>query len=384
MSDRVARAATRTAIILVLSSRAFAQRVTASVDLSGTNVWYADSIRAAGNSLSPAVRIDWSRATLNASADLSHLSSGGTSLQGTVAPSFVTPSAGMFFGELAGAFGGSTHRDGTRTGQALAMARAYAARPTTGAWIGAGGGRTWDANAWHSVVQREVGGWLQQSSATALATITPVTVEDSVHYTDFQGAVRYPMQRIELGFTAGTRIGAVGSVNGSSSRHWGSVSVVAWMTPRLAIVGDAGSYPVDLTQGYPGGRFVSLALRIASRRIPESAPAAEQRDVLRTTDARARNAGATSFELRTASGHQRVLRVYAPGARLVEINGDFSQWRAVRMLRGSDGWWTFTRTLVPGTYQLNIRIDGGSWLAPQGLLTASDEFGGVVGVLTIE
>jgi hypothetical protein len=40
--------------------------------------------------------------------------------------------------------------------------------------------------------------------------------------------------------------------------------------------------------------------------------------------------------------------------------------------------------LKPGKYQMNLRIDGGNWLVPPGLLSMSDEFGGTVGLLVIE
>jgi hypothetical protein len=33
---------------------------------------------------------------------------------------------------------------------------------------------------------------------------------------------------------------------------------------------------------------------------------------------------------------------------------------------------------------MNIRLDGGAWIVPPGLLTSTDEFGGLVGLVTIE
>ncbi|MGE5100766.1 MAG: glycogen-binding domain-containing protein, partial [Deltaproteobacteria bacterium] len=74
----------------------------------------------------------------------------------------------------------------------------------------------------------------------------------------------------------------------------------------------------------------------------------------------------------------------APSATAVELNGDFTHWQPVRLARGTDGWWTITLQIAPGTYQVNIRVDGGPWVAPPGLLTSTDEFGGIVGILRIE
>jgi hypothetical protein len=40
--------------------------------------------------------------------------------------------------------------------------------------------------------------------------------------------------------------------------------------------------------------------------------------------------------------------------------------------------------LAPGTYRINLRIDGGAWEELPGYPTARDEFGGVVGVIVVE
>lgn len=364
---------------------AAAQRAVTSLDLSGTSVWYADSIQSAGGSVSPAVRFDWSRATVSAFANISRLARGGLSAEATLSPSVFTPSAGPFAGELAGSFGGSGHQDGTRTGQVLAVTRVYAMGNGGGAWVGGGAGRTWDGSVWRDLRQGEAGAWIERADATALATVTPVVVEDTIRYTDVQAALRYPAASIDLGLSAGARAGSVGPAVGGTSRAWGDVSVVAWLQPRLALVATAGTYPVDLTQGYPGGRFVTLALRIASREPRRAAgDAVTASNPLAGAANETRAAGATRFDVRTAQGTQRTLRVYAPRARTVEITGDFTLWQPVALVHGNDGWWTTTQPIAAGTHQVNLRVNSGTWLAPPGLLTASDEFGGVVGILTLE
>jgi hypothetical protein len=159
--------------------------------------------------------------------------------------------------------------------------------------------------------------------------------------------------------------------------------VIGWLSRRLALVGSAGSYAVDLTQGFPGGRFITLALRVASpntRQVEREMDAAERGST-------AGENGSLAFEVRSSASSaaaRRELRVFAPAARSVEITADFTQWIPVRLTRGTDGWWTDSRNLNPGTYQVNIRIDGGAWIAPPGLLTTRDEFGGTAGILTIE
>jgi len=94
-------------------------------------------------------------------------------------------------------------------------------------------------------------------------------------------------------------------------------------------------------------------------------------------------AGITRFTVTTTSGRTRLIRVHAPNAMSVEISGDFTLWQPVAMSRSSGGWWTLQRNLAAGSYEVNVRADGGEWLAPPGLPALRDEFGGVVGVLTI-
>jgi AMP-activated protein kinase-like protein len=370
---------------LVAASSLAAQRVVSSVDVSGTGVWYADSIRSAGSSLSPALRVDWSHATLGASGNIAQLGSGGLSFQGVMEPSVFTPSAGPFSIEFASSIGGSSHQDGTRTGEGIGTVRAHVMGSGAGAWLGGGLGRTWDGATWRAVQETEAGAWLRHGDMTGLASVSPTVVEDTIHYTDVQVAMRYPMSAFEFGVTAGARSGSVGAAVGGTSRAWGSVSVVGWVAPRIAIVGSGGSYPVDLTQGYPGGRFVSVALRIASRndRSSDRATPAASSAAARVVDP-APASGVASFDVQTMRENQRRLRIGAPSARSVELNGDFTHWQPMRLTRGSDGWWSITLPIAPGTYQLNIRVDGGPWIAPPGLMTSTDEFGGTVGILTIE
>jgi hypothetical protein len=367
-----------------------AQRVVSSVDVSGTGVWYADSIRATGGSLNPAVRLDWPRATIAASGTVSELGGGGgnMSLQGLMAPSVFTPSIGPFTLELAAQLGGSTHQDGTRTGQAIGFTRAYIMGNGSGAWAGGGAGRSWDGAIGRNVRQGELGAWLEQRGVTALASVSPVIVQDTIRYTDLQAAVRYPMDRVELGFSVGTRSGSVGPVVGGTSRTWGTVSVLTWLTPGIALVGSAGNYPVDLTQGYPGGRFVSLALRLASRNTRQAERAAStssSSDTPLTVAAEATNtAGVSGFVVGQARGGSRILRVQAASAGTVEVNGDFTHWKPIQLSRAADGWWNVTLPIATGTHQLNVRVDGGPWVVPPGLLSTTDEFGGIVGILVIE
>jgi hypothetical protein len=167
------------------------------------------------------------------------------------------------------------------------------------------------------------------------------------------------------------------------ARTWGNLTAVAPLTPRFALVVSGGTYPIDPTQGFPGGRFVSASVRIATRKIREAPPPQAERAQV--------EAGATgaalavrSFVAERSRAGWVTLRVNAQRARLVEVSGDFTNWTPVSLERTSDGLWSTTLRINPGKYQMNLRLDGGNWLVPPGLLSMLDEFGGSVGLLIIE
>lgn len=381
------RGALATTMLIASATAIHAQRVTSSLDVAGASLWYADSIRAMGSAITPAVSIDWARATIAASGTVSRLENGSASAQATIAPSVFSPSAGPASLELGGTFGGSTHRDGTRTGELLAIARGHLMRSTRGAWIGGGAGRTWDGAIWRGVRLAEAGAWLQNEATIAVATASPIVVDDTIKYTDLQGSVRHRSKNVELGLTAGARAGQVATALGGTARTWGSGSVTAWVHPNLAVVASAGSYPVDLTQGYPGGRFATLALRFALRRGGTSElPLSTRRmsGVLAAGLEQAKASGVTAIDLRSLGGNRRTIRVRAGPADSVELNGDFTSWRATPMRRESDGWWSATLSIEPGTYQMNVRVNGGAWVVPPGMTTVADEFGATVGILVVK
>jgi 1,4-alpha-glucan branching enzyme len=94
-------------------------------------------------------------------------------------------------------------------------------------------------------------------------------------------------------------------------------------------------------------------------------------------------ARAISFDVEKR-GELVTLKVLAPLARNVELAADFTGWDPLQMMAAGDGWWVVTRSLPPGKYQVNLRMNGGKWVVPPGLLAMLDEFGGSVGLLIVE
>jgi hypothetical protein len=359
------------------ASDAGAQRIASSLDAGGTSLRYADTLSATGAVLSPALTVTWPRATIAGTASFAQLSSGGLSSQGALAGSIFTPSAGPFAGEFASSLGGSAHQDGTRTGAFQGTARLHLMGSAGGVWVGGGAGQMSDGIVWRNVRVADTGAWARFGSTVLELTMTPTDVADSIRYTDVQAALDWTRGAVEFSATAGTRSGGHLPTLGGTATSWGSGNLVVWVGPHLAVVASGGSYPVDLRQGFPGGKFAALGIRIGSRTATppplDLSPAAQ-----RTVSAVA------AFAVGDAANGLRVVRVRAPLAKTVEISGDFTEWGPVTLTRGNDGWWTAAVEITPGTHQVNVRADGAAWTVPPGLMAIRDEFGGSVGLLLIE
>jgi hypothetical protein len=349
------------------------QRTSATLDVGGTNVRYADSISATGLTVTPALALESRSWSLDATATLSKFSA-GTSAQGSLFGSVFTPSFSSVTGEVGSSAGGSTHQDGSRTGNANAFGRLHFMRSRAGLWVGGGGGTTWDGAAWRGVRQADLGAWATTGpNATVTGTFTPTIVDDTIKYADSQLAVQWKLAKTDVGVTAGIRTGSRLPATPGSANAWGGLNVVSWISPTSAVVASAGTYPLDFTQGFPSGKYVSVALRFSSPRRSAS---------LEPPIARSSRGPIAEFSTSRA-GNETTFRIRATAAQSLEISGDFTQWDAVPMHAESGGWWTLTLPIQPGTYEMNVRMNGREWLVPPGLTTVKDEAGGHVGLLIV-
>jgi hypothetical protein len=358
-----------------LVAPARAQHVASTVDAQVVRLRYSDTTQATAIGLSPVLVLAWPRATVNVAGNVSQLGS-SWSTNGTLDGSVFTPSRGPFTGEFEASLGGSAHQDGTHTGTMLGLVRLHAMATSSGLWIGAGGGQTWDGEVWRAVRQGEAGVWFSKMPFSALLVAAPTVVDDSIRYTDIGLDARWTQSRLEVGVSSGLRSGAHLPTFGTSPSQWGSVSATVWMMAHMAVVGSAGTYPVDYTQGFPGGRFVSLAFRFSVQ--PHTIGRND-----RSINVPRADTTIVRFLVTTVQGHQRLIRVFSPTAHSVELNGDFSAWQSVSLVRNTDGWWSVVLSIPPGSYQVNLRVDHERWVVPPGLPRVTDEFGGVTGILVV-
>jgi hypothetical protein len=153
------------------------------------------------------------------------------------------------------------------------------------------------------------------------------------------------------------------------SRAW-HLEMAAQVSPDLTLFGSTGRTLSRITVDLPARGYTTAGIRwaIGGRRTPP---------------ARADHNRAHAAFLLEREGELVHLLVRSEHASRVEIAGDFSDWEPVALSPAREGWWAMSRPLAPGLYHVNVRYDGGAWLAPAGLPTERDEFGGSVGVLVV-
>lgn len=363
------------ALALMAPARGMAQRVTSSIDLQETLLHYADTVDANATGITPSVRVDWNLATISAYGTYAHLAN-AWSADGSATASVFTPTRRGWSGELAGTLGGSTHEDGTRTAAVTGAGRLHLDGANAGVWLGAGAGTTSDGFVWRGIRQGEGGLWVGSGPGSLTLAVFPTSVDDSIRYTDLSAQGSWHSGRLELDALLGSRAGAHLPTIASNATTWGSATAAFWTFSRAAIIASGGTYPVDYTQGFPGGRFASIGVRIALTHRPADASA---------TDVAFPSANATAdFRVDPIARGMTVIHVHAPNARTVEMMGDLTAWQPRRLARGSGGWYTVALAATPGSSQLVLRIDGGEWNPPPGLPTVRDEFGGTTGVVVIQ
>jgi hypothetical protein len=144
----------------------------------------------------------------------------------------------------------------------------------------------------------------------------------------------------------------------AESRLFGGARISVGLTPALALVGAAESYPSNRLTGTVGGRAFTagLSLALGGAHSPRALP---------------KPAGVP--QLRPAYTR---LSLAAPEARQVEVAGDWNEWRPVPLTRSSNGVWYVDLAIPAGSYRYGFRVDGTTWTIPKGVAAVNDGFGG--------
>jgi hypothetical protein len=149
------------------------------------------------------------------------------------------------------------------------------------------------------------------------------------------------------------------------------VTTTVAVAPRLALVAAAGNETALASSAGVRSPFVSLGLRVAPAALSRPRPSAHVRPA------------ASAFRMEPADSGRYRVTIHATSARTVELSGDFGGWHSVPLEQISPDVWEATLPLAPGTYHVNMRVNGDRWVAPPGLPVAEDEFNGTVGLLVV-
>jgi hypothetical protein len=198
---------------------------------------------------------------------------------------------------------------------------------------------------------------------------------------DHEGLLEWAAGRGFLSTSLGVRLGEAER----GTRGWGTLTVTwpvfldTWATASI------GRYPADLIQNLPAGQYVSLALRLPNGRLPtvRRPPPLPPPPPPRTPDlpvtARLALVTGPAFD----STNIREVKVWAPGARVVELMADFVDWLPVPLVRQPNGEWRGYYHIAAGLHRLNIRLDGVDIDAPVNWPIVKDEFLGSVALVLV-
>lgn len=210
-------------------------------------------------------------------------------------------------------------------------------------------------------------------AGAALAAVTANSAcRHQSRLTDLETALRWEHKLMELSVRGGRRFGSSFDVT-PESRQWASMQAAIWITSQLAAVAGGGREPAQPTRGLPARSFGSLGVMLAYWPIPRGIVPVETPASL-----------VHAFELRPAGVALQRLTARIGGVETVEIMGDFTDWAPIHLIRRGRDLWELLIPMGPGVHQINLRIDGGVWIAPPGVPTIKDGFNGEVGVLVIK
>lgn len=353
------------ASLLALTHRVDAQRW--QVDFAGNTVGYDTASRISSASVAPLVEWNQRMVYATVSGAIAAFEAGQWTSQGhgdvslLFAPASAMPSLHT---ELVGSADGSVHSSGYRTVDTRAELRLHEAGRSSGFWVGGTAATGWTSASTGiaSAAGPTAGVWGRSGPWNATAVWSPFRFEGA-WYQQVEGRVGASVGPMDLTGSVGWRRGPGDS--GVASTSWVGGSVALWFTTRAAVVLAAGSYPADLLQALPRGRYLSAGIRLALRRPNVWASPT----VSRTVYTEHRGAAELRFDI--------------PGASRVDVAGDWTRWQPVPLTRTPDGRWLLQVNLPSGVYRFNLVVDGLRWIAAEGVGSVDDGFGGKISLFVV-
>jgi hypothetical protein len=244
--------------------------------------------------------------------------------------------------------------------------------------------RTFDGARWRTTVLSNSRLLIERGRTRYALTAMPIQLQAGDILSDVEGSLSFALARGVYEVTGGLRTGE--GVVGKSA--WGG------FTASWPIIGGAylavslGSYPVDLLQSLPGGRYAALSMRVPPKGWPIRARPVPRAPVVPPPPSRPELP--TQYPLAIVVGEPydslflREVRVWAPGNPRVELLADFTDWVPVPLVRQPSGDWQGYYRVPPGARRVNLRLNGGEVVVPLNVSAVDDEFTGRVGVLIVK
>ncbi|HEX4628027.1 MAG TPA: glycogen-binding domain-containing protein [Gemmatimonadales bacterium] len=353
-------------------------QTTGTLALGVSTVRYDGFLPSGAVTVTPAVR--WERPTAGVSAQGTYLlfESGHESQQGGVTGWLFTAAPSQRWrGELSLSTGASRYLDFASFWHFVGAARLHLLGQRRGAWIGGTAGTTSYGAAPRRVTIAGAGAWWRLPDLTVHVAANRSRVGDTI-YTDFQASTHAERSGIALDATLGARVWSWGAGSGA----YGEASAAIALSERAALVLGGGRYPSDPVRGSLAARYLTagVSLRLSAPRRFGFRPPASPRGA--SADGPPADPG-VRLDVQVQWGEPVRLVVHAPDATRVELAGDFTDWEPVLLTSAGPGIWETSLQITSGMHRVNVRIDGGAWLAPTGVTRATDDFGGEVGTFAV-
>lgn len=273
-------------------------------------------------------------------------------------------------------------RSAGRGGNVNAFARQHLVRDNGGAWLGAAGSGTSRDRTSSRSYAADVGAWgrwqflyASASFSRQSSTDVPLLITAGVPVSPFAESFELEDVQVIAQARGGPHELAVSwthrrAIAGAESRvHAVSTSGVLQLSDRVALVASAGRQLADPLRGLPQADIVTASFRVTLG--PRLLPVMQRSAIARAEVERA-----------AGGGGELVVRVFSIESQLVEVAGDFSEWRPLPLERDGSYWVARVR-LPAGKYHIGVRVNRGDWRAPRNLARIRDEFGGESGIIVI-
>lgn len=353
-------------------------QLSVSLDVGASRVEYDEFLPSAAFSVSPALRYTSPNSSFAARGTWLGFESGNTSAQGLLAGSLFTPAVGRWRGEFAATAGASSYAGLASFGHALARGRVHYVGDSGGLWLaGTLGHASFNDDA-RPIGAVAAGIWRGRTDLNVTLALSTTRVGDT-SYADVEASGYWQQRRLALEGSLGVRGG-----RGGGQGVYGEAVATLTVSRPLAITLGLGRYPTDPIRGSVSGRYATVGVRLTGfspQPVPRTVPVGPYPPVPVMLAGSNGHLAAASIDVELAAGGP-VLVVRAPGAALVEVMGDFTDWQPVALKRVGELWRLETH-LAPGLRRLNVRVDGGPWSVPAGATLEHDEFGAVVGTIVV-